>query len=198
MLFLFFFIMAYRTITLDVDNILPIYGAINSEMAEEFVYKEKTKDSYVYIDSVGGSVEAGNRIINEIQAYDLPCITHKAYSMAGAIFQGCNKRYILPYSKLMFHNMTYGKPHQYQHQLEQEYIDTILRHSSISRDEAVKKMEKDWYIVGKNILALEFADEMVHIKCTPRLTQTSSPKRKSMCPTIHSQKDNFRCGVLGC
>jgi len=201
MLFLAFLITSYKSITLDVNNMMPLYGGITFDMAEDFAYQinnETNKDYYVYIDSIGGSVEAGNRIINEIQKYDLPCITHKAYSMAAAIFQGCNKRYIIPYGKLMFHNMTYAKNSNYFYQLEQEYIDTILRHTNLSRKELLQKMKKEWYIIGKNIIAFNLADEMVHVKCTPALTRKTTKNRKSMCPTIHSQNDNFRCTLLGC
>ena len=57
-------------IELNQDNTLLIRGEINDKLATEFVFdvnKRKIKsDLFVFLDTNGGSVDAGNKIIYEI------------------------------------------------------------------------------------------------------------------------------------
>ena len=101
-----------RTIQLNTTNILTIRGTIDDSVANQFVYDlNKNIDrntKYVYLDTNGGSVSAGIRIVDEIQKYNLNCIAHKAYSMGFVILQACKNRYITPYATVMQHQISYG------------------------------------------------------------------------------------------
>ena len=101
-----------KTIHLNTTNVLTIRGTIDDAVANQFVYdlnKDINRGSkYVYLDTNGGSVSAGSRIVDEIQKYELDCIAHKAYSMGFVILQACNKRYITQYSSVMQHQISYG------------------------------------------------------------------------------------------
>ena len=111
-LFLFSSFVSSKEIFLDTNNTLLIRGEINEKLATQFIYelnqKPKKKNLYVYLDTNGGSVDAGNKIVNEIQKYNLSCIAQKAISMGFVILQSCKKRNILPLATLMQHQMSYG------------------------------------------------------------------------------------------
>ena len=98
-----------KEIELNVDNSLFIRGEIDEKMATEFVFdvnkRKSKKNMYVFLDTNGGSVDAGNQIIYEIQKYNLSCIAHKAISMGFVILQSCNDRYITPFGTLMQHQI---------------------------------------------------------------------------------------------
>ena len=83
-----------HTIKLNTKNILTLTGQINDKLASQFIYELNQKESknnlYVYIDTNGGSVDAGNRIVDEIQKYNLDCIASSAISMGFVILQACN------------------------------------------------------------------------------------------------------------
>ena len=101
-----------KDIELTIDNSLLIRGEINDKMATEFVFdvnkRKLKKNMYVFLDTNGGSVDAGNQIIYEIQKNNFSCIAHKAISMGFVILQSCNERYITPLGTLMQHQMSYG------------------------------------------------------------------------------------------
>ena len=59
-----------KKITLNTKNVLLLKGEINEKLATQFVYelnqKQSKKGIYVYLDTNGGSVDAGNKIVEEI------------------------------------------------------------------------------------------------------------------------------------
>ena len=93
-----------KTIKFNTTNTLTLKGVINAENTNRFLHqfnlKENKNQLYLFIDSPGGSVEDGSKIIAEIMKYNITCIAEKAYSMAFAILQSCTTRYILPFGKL--------------------------------------------------------------------------------------------------
>ena len=101
-----------KTIQLNSTNVLTIRGTIDDAVANKFVYdlnKDINRGSkYLYLDTNGGSVSAGARIVDEVEKYKLKCIAHKAYSMGFVILQACSKRYVTPYSSVMQHQISYG------------------------------------------------------------------------------------------
>ena len=102
----------FTSIILTKDNFITIRGTIDETISSNFIYdlnrKKNKTDVYVYLNTNGGSVESGNKILLEIQKYNLNCIAERAYSMGFVLLQGCNKRYITPYTKLMQHQISYG------------------------------------------------------------------------------------------
>ena len=58
-------------IELNNANVITIHGEITDNLASQFVYELNQRPSkenmYVYLDTNGGSVSAGKRIVDEIQ-----------------------------------------------------------------------------------------------------------------------------------
>ena len=104
-------ILGNQGITLNSTNHVVVRGTIDNDLASSFVYNLNSlenKDVFVYLDTPGGSVESGNKILTEIQKYNLSCITDRAYSMGFVLLQGCTKRYIRQFGRIMQHQISYG------------------------------------------------------------------------------------------
>ena len=77
------------------------YNSINnkldliSKIVYQLILKEGDNPIYLYINSHGGEVVAGNNLINYLlyNNKNIICIANYAASMAFAILQACNKRY---------------------------------------------------------------------------------------------------------
>jgi len=193
-----------KTIKLKTNNFITVQGTINEETASNFIYdlnnhENKTK-IYVYLNTNGGSVESGNKILNEIQKYNLSCIAEKAYSMGFVLLQGCNNRYITQYGKLMQHQISYGI------QNEKEKIDNYARYIN-EIDEELNRMQanklnmnyeefkyktlNEWWVFGKNAIVNNMADKTVNVFCSRDLTsknytvdQGSFTYTYSKCPLV--------------
>jgi len=175
-----------KTIQLNSTNVLTIRGTIDDAVANKFVYdlnKDINRGSkYVYLDTNGGSVSAGARIVDEVEKYKLKCIAHKAYSMGFVILQACSKRYITPYSSVMQHQISYGvanekaKVESYVNFVDQvgEKLDKMQsKKIGLEYETFKKKTYNDWWLSGDNIILENVADEMVNVKCSKRLTNTN-------------------------
>lgn len=172
-----------KTLILNSTNFILLKGVIDKKTTNSFMYQlnllPKKKNIYLYIDSPGGSVEDGNKILNEVQKYKIKCITERAYSMAFAIFQGCSKRYIIPYAKLMQHQMSFGikdekaKIESYIEFINQIEDELILLQSSkigMSTKEFKDKTYNEWWIFGESNIKQNCADKIIQIKCSKQLT----------------------------
>jgi len=173
----------YKPIQLDSKNILLLRGEITEKLATQFVYELNRKTSkkglYVYLDTNGGSVDAGNKIVSEIQKYDLDCIAHKAISMGFVILQSCRKRYITPLGTLMQHQISYGvmdekaKVESYVEFIKQvgEYLNGMQADKiGITHDELRLKTYNDWWMFGENAMRANCVDEVAIVKCSSKLT----------------------------
>lgn len=193
-------------IELNPDNTLLIRGEINDKSATEFVFevnkRNKKSDLYVFLDTNGGSVDAGNKIIYEIQKYNLSCIAHKAISMGFVILQSCDKRYITPLATLMQHQISYGimnekaKVENYVEYIKQVGDHLTLLQSKkigISKREFERRTYNDWWMFGENALHENCADELSKVVCTSKLTNSTYTEDRgsytytySKCPLIGS------------
>lgn len=175
-----------KTIHLNTTNVLTVRGTIDDSVANKFIY-DLNKDinrasKYVYLDTNGGSVSAGARIVDEVQKYNLNCIAHRAYSMGFVILQACNKRYVTPYASVMQHQISYGvanekaKVESYVNFVDQvgEQLDKMqAKKIGLEHETFKKKTYNDWWLSGSNIVYENVADEIVNVKCSKRLTNTN-------------------------
>ena len=172
------------SITLSTTNSLTIKGPVTEESTTEFIYslnKMKNKENvYIYLDTPGGSVEHGNKIVAEIQKYKLNCIAERAYSMGFVILQACKNRYITPYGRIMQHQISYGVSNEkakvesyvsFVNQLEDELTEMQAARIGISPEEFSKRTYNDWWMVGKKAIQANCADRLADVKCSVKLTK---------------------------
>ena len=194
------------SITLTTANSLIIKGPITEKIASDFVYDlnliKNKNNLFVYLDTPGGSVEHGNKIVSEIQKYDLKCIAERAYSMGFVILQACNKRYITPYGRIMQHQISYGIANEkakvesyvnFVDQLEDELTEMQAKKIGISSKEFSKRTYNDWWLVGKKAIKENCADQLADVKCSVKLTKENyttsdgfNEYTYSKCPLVSS------------
>jgi ATP-dependent Clp protease protease subunit len=177
------------------------------------------KQIFLYINSPGGSVFEGYRLIQHIQTLQaqnvsVECIAQNFMSMGFAIFQTCSKRLVMTNSLGMQHPMStrMGGNIQSIH-TELDMIEAMYeelsalqyRRLNISRAEFNERILRDWWIFGSALLTNNIADSSVFVQCAPevsnmfvRRTETLLGIRFSIqynkCPlinSIHTEEKNM-------
>ena len=172
-----------QTILLEKDKYIPLIGNIDEELTNEFIKKisvisQNSKDLIVYINSPGGSVTSGEKIINQLEFYKkndykINCIALNAFSMAFYIFQSCDTRYITNISKLMSHKMIlsmFGVQLQnllnyldMVKKIDDRLINMVCNKINMSIEEYNSKQYNDWWIYGDDIITYRLADEIIYV-----------------------------------
>ena len=201
-----FQVFSIKTVNLTLDNTLLLRGAIDEKSTNKLMYdieKSNATNKILYLDTNGGMVEEGLKIINEVRNYNISCVAEKAYSMGFSIFQSCYNRYILPNGKLMQHQISFGiggelaKVNNYVSfikQIEEEIVELEASRIDIPIDTYREMTTNEWWLYGQNIINSNAADEIVNVKCSNKLTKknfTIETKKYtyvySSCPLISNE-----------
>jgi hypothetical protein len=186
----------YKIITLTKNNFVAVNEEINNENVNKWIgniTNIKQNIIYVYINSPGGSVDAGNLFINNLKYQQkmnksIECIAQSAYSMAFHILQHCDRRYITETSKVMQHQISIGN-------IEGPLVNTMnylqmvanisynmnlysAMRLKITLDEYLLKVNNDWWLYGQDIINNNAADEIIYIGCNEELYSQSYIKEK--------------------
>lgn len=171
----------FKEVTLTSDNLISLKGNINEELISNVIYKlnilEK-EDIYIYINSNGGDVKAGNKLIEAINFYKIKkkiyCIANYAASMAFIILQSCPNRFATTQAVLMQHQISLSIKNKknniesyfkYIENLENEIIDLQIKKIDITKEAFLKKIQNDWWLTGKQALKEKVVDNLVVVGC---------------------------------
>jgi len=189
---------ANKIITLKKGNFVSVNDKINEENVNLWIRNISSIDNnpiYIYIDSPGGSVDSGLKLINTFKYYQslnisIDCIANNAYSMAFYIFQNCDRRYITPSSILMQHQISLGN---IKGQLKNvnNYLNLIndisynldeftFNKLNITKEEYQLKILTDWWLYSDDILKYNAADSYVLIGCDKDLYDEQIPYEESI------------------
>lgn len=178
-----------NTITLNLKNHVSIKGPIDSHTASSFINdigKLNKTSIYIYIDSTGGSVHYGEKIIQYMEYKkhmntSLICIAHHAYSMAFHIYQHCTYRTVVPSSTIMQHQMSIkldgtiemsNNYIQLLNTINNKLIQMESKRLNITSIEYSQKIMNDWWLYGNDIILNKVADFMIHgIGCHKELME---------------------------
>lgn len=142
--------------------------------------QKKNNLKYLVLKTPGGSVDAGNDLIQFLKSIkkDIQTITIQSCSMGFHIVQELGKRLIVDNSVMMNHRkMIVNTTIQFPI-IENSYFDLaikrfkimdekIAQRMGISYDQWMKLIEKDFYIYsGENAVNYRAADEVIKIKCS--------------------------------
>jgi ATP-dependent Clp protease, protease subunit len=171
-------------IRFNSTNNIMIKGPIDNDVSSKFIYElnllENKKNVYVYLDTPGGSIDDGMQIVAQIKKYQLSCIAEKAYSMGFIIFQSCKNRYIMPHTRLMQHQLSYGVRDEklkidnyvrFIDSMEKQLVEEQAERIGLDEDEFYEKTINEWWLYGKNILKENCADRFVNVECSVTLTK---------------------------
>ena len=159
-------------------NHVSIKGPITNLTASSFISdieNLKTQHIYIYIDSTGGSVLDGEKIIQYIQfkknnKHTILCIANHAYSMAFHIFQHCSTRFVIPTSILMQHQMSLAISGQLKNiknyitmidSINTKYIEYESKKLGLTTADFNNKIETDWWMYSNDIIKNNAADLML-------------------------------------
>ncbi len=136
--------------------------------------KDKKKDINLYMDSPGGSVLSGLSVLDTIRTItpkvNVYCVGTAA-SMGSVILAGATgKRFLLPHSQVMLHQVSSGT----QGQVANMLIDSVHaknldidiqrffgRVTGKSRAEILKAMDRDTWFTAQEAIDFGLADEIV-------------------------------------
>ena len=191
---------SHKQLHLSSNNVIVLKDAVDDASVSDVIYKLNKMNNktnvYIYLDTPGGSVESGNRLLTEIKKYNLSCIADKAYSMGFVLLQGCKTRYVTPYARIMQHQISYGikgekaKVDSYQqfiNQLEDELVVMQANRVLLTPQEFRYKTMNEWWMTGKNALSNNCADKMVDVFCDEKLTKQNYTVNYGPIKFVYSQ-----------
>ncbi len=175
-----------KIVTLTTSNFVLLRGEIDSRLVSEVILKLEAKQGekiYLYIDSPGGSIVDGMRLINVVKALaetgtEIVCVADYAASMAFSLLQACPVRYALENAIIMQHQASYsveGSMTQNRSRIQLvETLTTKLNQMDAARleiplDQFVNRVYKDWWMFDADIIKNKAADQLVLALCDTKL-----------------------------
>lgn len=199
-----------NVVTLTKTNHVSIVNEISDSTATKFIkdiHKITPSDIYIYINSPGGSVSSGERIIQSMiykkhQNHTLLCIAESALSMAFHIYQNCDVRIVLPNSIIMQHQMSLEVSGSLEsinnyltiiNNINNKLIVSESNRIGITPDEYKNRIVSDWWIYGEDIITQNVGDRMIDaVGCDTKLLQSTqqvimdgSLLQLSLCPLLN-------------
>lgn len=174
----------------QMKNIITIKDNINKEYIKNIIntinkyliVDKNNKNIIFYISSYGGDYEAGLELINFMKekqkdSITFTCFANIASSTAFTIFQFCDKRYVMDYSKLYQHELQFSisgsmgvieewYSNQFREKKNKYRMIKIEICNKIGMDifEYEKKIKNEWYInTGFSIVYNGLADKIVQL-----------------------------------
>lgn len=171
-----------KHITLDANNTVLLKGGVTTESVSFVVKTIISKNpEYLVIDSFGGSIQAGNYLVETLKTRKMKCIAAKAYSMAFVILQACSERYVLSTSTLMQHQaslrvhneLTQLKEYVSMVSAMEDYLNELQSQRIGMKKEAfTQRVLTEWWLFGRDIVKYNCADAIVSISCSKSLLNT--------------------------
>lgn len=174
-----------NVITLTSTNSTSIAGEVNSSSIDEVITslknRDKTKPFYIYLDSPGGEVFAGKRLLDALagDSENVTCIAANAMSMAFVTLQSCPTRLVTPNAVLMSHGVQSGGQGDLRAMTKQleiiKALELMLNTISANRlgitVEALDKLHNPeyWLVGAEAILKANAADGVTAVTCDSSL-----------------------------
>lgn len=186
-----FVVRGNEVINLDVGSTVVLRGPIDGVSASDLVHRlllAESSDSdaiYLVLDSGGGSIVAGSTIVEAINTMNKPviCIAMYAASMAHAILQACNTRYITPSGVSMIHRARGRFGGQFndgevESQLKfwkafvQRMEQRNANRMSLTLEKYKELAANEFWCEGENCVKDNFVDAVASIRCSAELLQS--------------------------
>jgi len=155
-------------------DIVSMEGPVNKRSVDEVIYEFHTNaeenDWIFYLNTPGGSVMEGARLLPYLETKNVTCVVDKAYSMGFLLLQACSKRFMLPYGSIMQHDMymgledDYTKIKSYMAFLTKVYDRlTTMQYTRIglSKGEYLRKIKDNWWLTAEEAVQENCADDII-------------------------------------
>jgi ATP-dependent Clp protease, protease subunit len=205
----------YGSVELTKDNFVTLIGDVDDPNIDALIVnieKAKAKNVYIYIDSPGGSVLAGVKLIEYFNTTNknITCVAKTAISMAHQIMQACPVRLGTPHNVMMQHRMaaqTKGSVNQMQGLLtllanmERQLNIMSANRIGVSLDVFYANVTKEWWTFGPESKALNMIDDIKNVRCSSELYLTETKTTvsqsgqtfnviKNGCPLVDMKEDS--------
>jgi ATP-dependent protease ClpP protease subunit len=175
-----------KHVQLTPGNVISIVGPISAQTEATFakeLFSKDFDDVYVFLDSPGGSIIAGNGIISAMKSSGkkVTCIAKFAASMAFVILQSCDNRYVTEDSIIMQHVASYGLRGQAPNNVSflnflEKMTKTIDERQAarigLSYVDFKKVTRDDLWLFGSDAIDFGAADATVNVTCSARLVKS--------------------------
>ena len=182
-----------KMIVLEEKNFAAITDEVTGQsiqaVLDSISESDRTKPFYIYLDTPGGSVFAGRKLIDFLATTDrdIVCIGNTAISMGFMILENCKTRYVTENAILMAHQIqseSKGSVHQMENDVktvklfEKLFDKMVAKTLGLTLEEYQAKLNPEWWIVGSDeILANKAATDVVSVKCSPAIEGKKGIKR---------------------
>lgn len=158
-----------------VENACKAILRYNAE--DKGMKPEERKPIYLYLDTYGGGMEAGFRLINTIQMSKTEVRTiccGFCYSMGFLIFIAGHKRYAAEHARFLLHDGSYavsgstGKvvdQVKFNERAERRVKDYVCGHTKINPEKYDRNYEKEWYMFADDAKSYGVADYIIGEDC---------------------------------
>jgi ATP-dependent protease ClpP protease subunit len=145
------------------------------------ITRDKAKTFYIYLDSPGGEVFAGKRLVDYLDGdnKNVVCVASNAMSMAFVTLQACPTRYVTRNVALMSHGIQMGVQGDLRTIAKQieigKALDDMLTELSAVRlkltVEALRALQNPeyWIVGGEKAVKANAADKVVTVGCAADL-----------------------------
>lgn len=212
-----------KTIVLNNNNFVSLVGPVTTNSVDDVIKSfnsrnlvetiNENKNINMYINSPGGSVFAGNHLVQYIKTLQdsnvtVNCIAQNFMSMGFVIMQSCSKRYVMFDSVGMQHQMSLGLKGNIENlrnhfklidRVNNILIDMEIKKIGMSKEDYLNKILSDWWLYGEENVHQGIADELINIRCSSSIMTEKVKKTESFfgfdfeiemnkCPIINEVK----------
>jgi len=162
--------------------------AKSASAAIESILFSAEKELTLVIDSPGGSVFAGMRLIDALQSTDktVTCVVLNGASMAFSIAQACTKRLIVPSAIFMQHQMAGGFEGELPKVLAQTdfvkatevKLNTMeANRMGLDPSEWAKMHVHEYWMDGNKAVEMKAADDLAQVSCSTKLLNETQKEK---------------------
>ena len=156
----------------------PCEWIMRYNLEDNGVPKEERKPILLYIDTCGGAVDAGLKLIDTILLSETEVrviCAQRCYSMGFYIFLAGHKRYASKHASFLLHDgttFTYDSASkardrmEFERKLEDRIRDYVLERSNITGEEYDSNMRKEWYMFSDEAKERGVVDFIIGEDCT--------------------------------
>jgi ATP-dependent Clp protease protease subunit len=208
-----------KTIVLSTNNFVSLTGPVTSSSVDDVIksfnskniyeYIQENKNINLYINSPGGSVFAGNHLVQYIKTLQasnvsVDCIGHNFMSMGFVIMQSCTTRYGLFDSIGMQHQMSLGMKGSIENfknhfglveRVNNMLIEMEIKKIGMDKQVYLSKILSDWWLYGEENLKSGVVDEMITVRCIPSVMIEKVKKLESFFG-FEIEIEMSRCPIL--
>ena len=188
MLSLFLLYCFSSNVVLNNKNFVEINGEIENEIINNAIREitySRTYPFYLYINTNGGDVDAGLRLIHTLQTNpNVVCIGENIISMGFSIFQACPKRLILSSSTAMQHQLivslsgplyTLLSKIKYLKNVDEHLIAMESSRLKIGKNKFKSLIQHEWWLYGEEIINNNVADNLTRVICSKNIIREKCP-----------------------